>query len=191
MKNNRAKTAQRFAQLAAMGELIFHTDDLARLWQIRGNNLHTTLKRYAKQKLIYRIWRGMYAIKPPSQLDPLLLGVKALHAYGYVSCETVLARFGIISQQPQTITLISSASRRFSLAGHFYYSRKLLDIYLYSPAGIEDGEGIKQALPERAVADILYFNPKAHIDSPSLVDWKKVRQLQKTLGYPKIQNLNF
>jgi predicted transcriptional regulator of viral defense system len=184
MKNHRAQAAQRFAQLASRGEIIFHTNDLARLWGIQGNNLHTTLKRYAQQKLIYRVWRGMYAIKPPGQLDPLLLGIKALHIYGYISCETILARSGIISQQPQAITLVSSVSRRFSVAGHFYYSRKLSDIFLYNPAGVKDGNGIKQALPERAVADILYFNPKAHLDSPNLADWKKVRQIQKILGYP-------
>lgn len=186
-KQGKAKTSQRFQQLAAMGEMVFHAADLAVLWQISDKNtLHTTLKRYAQQKLLYRLWSGMYALKPADQLDPLVLGLKAMHTYAYISTETVLFRAGIISQRPTAITVISSISRRFTLAGTEYLCRKLADQYLFQSAGIIESNGQREASAERAVADCLYYNPNAYFDGS--VNWKKVRQLQHAIGYPLTPN---
>ncbi|MFA6171360.1 MAG: hypothetical protein WCW77_04385 [Patescibacteria group bacterium] len=175
----------RFALLARLNEEIFHIDDLQNLWNIREKNtLHTTLKRYVDQELLYRIYRGFYSLKPLDKIDPYLLGIKALHGYGYVSTETILAKEGIISQNLDKITLISSQSRRFSLAGRNYYSRKLDDKFLFNPAGLLEKAGVKSAALERAVADLLYFNPRFHFDGKIMIDWKKVKNLQKEIGYP-------
>jgi len=179
----RSKTLHRFADIAASGEVVFHDRDLAVLWGITDTNLlHTTLSRYTRQNLLQRIWRGMYAIKPIEELDPILLGIKALHSYAYLGTETVLFRAGIINQRPNAITFISSASRRFSLAGNHFLSRKLDDRYLFQETGIVIRNGIRESSPERAVADLLYFNAKAHFDGP--VDWHVVQNIQKELGYP-------
>jgi len=178
-------TLKRFAELAKMGELVFHTKDLSNLWQIENpNTLHTTLTRYAKQKLLFRIFRGFYSLKPVEQINPLLLGVKALHTYAYVSGETVLAKSGIIQQNVSQITLISSKSKKFSIGDNQYYSRKLSDRFLYNPTGIIKQDGINTATTERAVADLLYFNPKYYFDAAYLIDWEKVKDIQKRIGYP-------
>ena len=178
-------TLKRFAELAKMGELVFHTKDLSNLWQIENpNTLHTTLTRYAKQKLLFRIFRGFYSLKPVEQIDPLLLGVKALHTYAYVSGETVLAKSGIIQQNVSQITLISSKSKKFSIGDNQYYSRKLSDRFLYNSTGIIKQDGINTATTERAVADLLYFNPKYYFDAAYLIDWEKVKDIQKRIGYP-------
>ncbi len=176
----------RFAELAKLGEVVFHTDDLANLWHITSKNtLYTTLKRYAGQGLLFRIHKGFYAIKPPAEIDPLLLGVKALHGYAYVSTESILTQEGIVQQKLPAITLISSKTKRFSVAGHRYYSRKLADQFLYQQNGIlTTQKGVRKATRERAMADLLYFNPHAYVDAARLIDWKKVRTLQKELGYP-------
>lgn len=178
-----SQVSRRFQQLAAMGEVVFHSSDLATLWKIMNKNtLYTTLKRYAQQGLLYRIWHGMYAIKPVNKVDPLLLGIKALHAYAYVSCETILFRAGIVNQRPAAITLISSISRRFVLAEKEYSCRKLADMHLYQSEGINENNGVREATPERAVADLLYYNARVHFDAP--VNWEEVRRIQKTVGYP-------
>lgn len=183
----RAQVSERFSQLARLGEIVFHVSDLANLWQISNKNtLRTTLKRYTQKKILYRIWRGMYSLKPIYQLDPLLLGIKALHSYAYVSAETILFRCGIISQRPYGVTLISSVSRRFSINNQDYYCRKLSDKYLFNPIGIIEKNGVKEASLERAVADLLYFNPKTSFDAP--LDWDKIKKLQKNIGYPLIIN---
>lgn len=176
----------RFAELARLGEVVFHTDDLANLWHLTNKNtLYTTIKRYREQGLLFRIHKGFYALKNPKEIDPLLLGVKALHGYAYVSTETILREQGIIQQELQAITLISSQTKRFTVAGNMYYSRKLPDKFLYQPNGIiTTANGVRKAMPERAVADLLYFNTHAYFDAGKRIDWKKVRALQKELGYP-------
>ena len=106
--------SRRFAQIAKLGQVIFHTKDLANLWQIKNaNTLYVTLGRYAKSGLIFRIHKGFYALKPIEKLDPYQLGVKALSGYGYISAETVLADNGIIFQSQPAITLISAHSKNF------------------------------------------------------------------------------
>lgn len=185
--NAKIQNLNRFAELAKLGEVAFHTDDLANLWRITNKNtLYTTIKRYVGQGLLFRIHKGFYAIKQPREIDPYLLGVKALHGYAYVSCETVLREEGIIQQELSMMTLVSSETKRFSIAGNNYYCRKLADKFLYQQNGITAVDnGVRKANTERAIADLLYFNPHMYFDAENLIDWKKVRDIQKELGYPK------
>ena len=183
------KYNNRFAELAKIGETVFHSKDLANLWQITNfNTLYTTLKRYAQKKLIFKIYKGFYGLKPIAELDPLLIGVKAVHRYCYISAETVLEQAGIINQTTNKITLISSQNKKFFIGSYHYYCRKLNDRFLFNPAGLTEKNGVKIASLERATADLLYFNPRAHFDAEKLIDWKKVRQLQQTIGYPLTSN---
>lgn len=174
----------RFAELARCGEIIFHTKDLANLWQINNaNTLHTTIKRYIKQGLLFRIYKGFYSIKPLSQLDGVTLGIKAMHDYAYISTETVLEREGIILQVIPYITLVSNKSKRFTVGNNEYYSRQLKPQYLYNPHGIVLSP-YREATLSRAVADLLYFNPYASFDQEQRIDWKEVRKVQETVGFP-------
>jgi len=180
----RIRQEDRFAKIARLGESVFHVQDLASLWQIKNpSTLYMLLNRYAKKGLLFRIYKGFYSIKPIEQIDPVKLGIKALHSFAYVSNETVLARAGIIQQNIYGITFVSSQSKKFSIGDNCYYSRKLKDQYLYQSAGIINENGIKTATIERAVADLLYFNSKVYFDAARLIDWKKVKQIQKEIGY--------
>ena len=189
MKNKLKKTRQgrddKFAQIARLGESIFHTQDLASLWQIKNpNTLYTLIKRYKKRRLLFGIYKGFYSLKPVDQIDQVMLGIKALHGFAYISTETVLVQSGIIQQNIHGITFISSQSKKFSVGDNHYYSRKLKDLYLFQPAGIIDEHGVKIATVERAMADLLYFNSRAYFDGEKLIDWQKVKNIQKEIGYP-------
>ncbi len=175
----------RFAALARMGEMVFHARDATVIWgTTNANTLHTILSRYARAGLLFRLQNGLYSIKPPHELDPLLIGSKALHGFCYVSTETVLSRAGIIQQQVSHITLVSGVSRKFTLVGHRFRSRSLSEKYLFNEAGIVREAGIRIASPERAIADMLYFNPRYHFDASAHIDWSAVRCIQKDVGYP-------
>lgn len=175
----------RFAKLAQMGEIIFHTKDLANLWRIKNHNtLYTTLKRYTKQGLLFRIYKGFYALKPVDKLDPWFLGLKALHYFAYIGAETILERAGIIQQKINYITIIGSQSKKFSIGDHNYYVRQLSDKFLFQDIGIIEKDNIKIATPERAIADLLYFNPKMYFDAYELIDWNEVKKIQQEIGYP-------
>lgn len=174
----------RFAVLARMGEVIFHTRDAAVIWGITNvNTLHTTLSRYVRAGLLFRLQNSLYSVKPSRELDPLLVGTKAIHGFCYVSTETVLSRAGFIQQHLSHITLVSATSRHFTLAGHAFRSRRLADAYLFNETGIAREGGVLVASPARAVADMLYFNPHYYFDASAHIDWDEVHRIQEAVGY--------
>jgi predicted transcriptional regulator of viral defense system len=185
MSTGKTNTTQaRFAKLARLGEQVFHIGDLANLWDIENKNtLYTTLKRYTKDGLLFRVYKGMYSIKPVVKIDSYLLGVKALHKFAYISTETVLSNAGIILQKMQYITIISSESRKFSIGGVEYRSRQLDDKFLFQKKDIGIKNRVNIATVERAVADLLYFQPNFHFDNPKQINWSRVKKLQKEMGY--------
>ncbi|MBU1111035.1 hypothetical protein KKB83_05475, partial [Patescibacteria group bacterium] len=163
---------------------IFHTQDLALLWQINNKNtLYTTIKRYAHKGILLRIHKGFYSTVPIEQLDPVILGISYLHTYAYLSTESVLVQNGIIFQGSNYITLISSQSKKFTLGSHNYLVRQLKDEYLFQSAGLIKEDNIAKATVERAVADILYFNTRYFFDARKLIDWEQVKKLQQIIGY--------
>ena len=55
--------------------------------------------------------------------------------------------------------------------------------YLYNNTGIYMKDNQRIALTERAVADMLYFNPKYHFDRKDVINWEKVKEIKKEIGY--------
>jgi predicted transcriptional regulator of viral defense system len=170
----------RITQLLKEGRQLFHTDDLALLWGITNKNtLHTTISRYIAKEILYPIHKGFYSVKPIADIDKYALAQGYLHRYMYVSCETILALHGVIFQKGSQVTLVSGVSVKFSLAGENFLVRKLADKYLYNPYGVENDNGVLKASLERAVADMLYYNPKYHFDNVLAIDFKTVKKVQK------------
>lgn len=163
---------------------LFHTQDLALLWGVNDRNtLYTTIKRYSDAGVLIPIHKGYYSVKPLAVLDPVELGLGSLHRYGYLSCETILAREGIIFQKIPYITLVSSVSKKNTINGVDYLVRRMDESLLYQSTGLIDTGKYKQATLLRAVADILYFNPRYHFDAHARIDWKKVEALRKKIGF--------
>ena len=143
------------------------------------------LSRYVNKGMIHRIYKGLYAVKPINEINPYLLGIKAIHGQAYVSCESVLFDHGVINQPPQEITMVSVLSKRFTIGGHRFRSRKLSDTFLSNTAGITMLNGVYTASLPRAIADTLYFNPRKYLDADhsSLIDWKEVSSIARQVGY--------
>ena len=174
----------RIDSLLKLKEKLFHTGDLALLWGITNKNtLYTTIKRYVQKGILIPIHKGFYSTIPIDQIDPFKLAIGYLHRFTYVSCETVLIREGIIFQKENYLTLVSSVSKKFIIADHSYFVRQLKDNYLYYDRGIDIKNGLMTANVERAVADLLYFNPKYYFDNKKKINWKKVKEMQKDVGY--------
>lgn len=174
----------RIKQLLGSRQQIYHTRDIALLWGItNANTLYTTITRYIDQGIFYPIYKGLYATVPIDQLDPYLLGASVIHAYTYVSTETVFSREGYIVQSVPITTFVSSVSKKFSLGGHDYVCRKLADRFLMNSSGISEHDGVFWANPERAVADMIYFNKHYFFDGSVRIHWKTVKIIQKEVGY--------
>lgn len=169
----------RFLQLAKLGGLIFNTNDLARIWNIKNRNtLLTALKRYVASGLIYRLYRGLYSLKKVEDLDLIVLGAKAINNYCYLGGETVLAKHGVIFQQINYLTFIGQKTKRFQIGSQSYYLRQLKDEYLYNDTGVNKTGKVNEASLERAVADILYFNPRYHFDNQKAINMVELKKIQ-------------
>lgn len=163
---------------------LFHTKDLRLLWDISNPaTLRRTISRYVKRGTLIQIYRGFYSVLPLEKIDIFDLGTSAFHSFCYVSTETVLVRAGIIFQQIYAHTFCSSKTKTIQIGENIYKSRSLKDKYLYNPAGIIDEPNYKIASAERAVADVLYFSPHYYFDAHKSIDWKRVKEIQKEVGY--------
>ena len=171
----------RFAELARLDGALFHIGDLARIWKIENNNLRVALKRYVEAGVIYRVYRGLYSLKKLEELDSLVLGAKALNSYCYLSTESVLANQGVVFQKLDAPTFLGAKNKRFKIVDNNYYCRQLKDVFLFNDLGVDKRAGINIASLSRAVADILYFNPRYHFDNPQAIDWEEVKRIQKAV----------
>ncbi len=182
----RVSGGDRLSRIAALGETVFHAGDAANLWRITNkNSLNKTLSRYVSDGILHRIYKGFYSVRKVGDINPIFLGAKAINAYAYLSCESVLFQNGVLNQSPQEITFVSSDSKHFKIAGINYRSRRMSDEFLFNDVGVETKDGVRVATLSRAMADMLYFNPKKHFDvaSTNLIDWGKVKEIISAVGY--------
>lgn len=155
----------RINKLLQQDKKLFHTQDLALLWQIQDKNLlYTTIKRYVQREILMRIHKGFYCVGSVSDQDPLILGVVYYHDYCYLSTETVLAREGAINRQPSTITFVGSRSARFKIDNQDYLFRQMRPERLFQTDGISLINGVLTASLKRAAADMKYYNLAFYFD---------------------------
>lgn len=169
--------------LIQQSQKIFHTSDLKIIWGIyNSSTLYQTIYRLTKKGNIFRIQKGLYSIVPIKQLDPTEIGFRAINNFSYLSTESVLSKNGIINQSPSKITFISNLSINFTINNQSYLVRQLKPQCLNNSLGITQSEkGIFIANTERAVADMLYFQPNYHFDADSIINWKLVKNYQQQI----------
>jgi predicted transcriptional regulator of viral defense system len=173
------------SKLLQLDRKIYHTGDLAVLWNISNKNtLYTTISRYVQKGILFPIYKGLYSTVPLPLLNPLELGKAIIHRYTYLSTESVLVQAGVIFQTTYAYTFISDLPKKVTVGSMSFLFRKLKQEYLNNPAGVLNQNGIFTATAERAVADMLYFNPRYHFDASESIDFEKVKLIQKKVGYP-------
>jgi len=162
---------------------LFHTSDLKVIWGIYNEStLYQTIYRLIKKKILFRVQKGFYSIVPLTQLDPIEIGFRAINHFSYLSTETVLSKNGIINQSPSKITFLSSSPANFNINEVSYLVRQLKPQCLNNTVGIiQNDKGVFMATTERAVADMLYFQPNYHFDADNLIDWKLVKNYQQQI----------
>ena len=175
----------RINELIKLDRKLYHSNDLALLWDITNKNtLYTTIKRYVQKGVLVPIYKGLYSTVPLTQLNPLELGKAIIHRYAYLSTESVLAQAGIIAQAVYSYTFVSDLPKKVTVGSTSFLFRQLKLEFLFNPTGILNQNGVFMATVERAAADLLYFNPRYHFDIPAGIDLDKVKLIQKEIGYP-------
>lgn len=124
--------------------------------------LLVTLHRLAAQGVLKRIRRGIYRVSIRST-DPAVLA-NLLYRPSYLSFESALARFGILSQIPYTFTLATTRrSKKTTLEGTAVEYRQLRPDLFF---GYRIEKGLEIAEPEKALLDALYLVKRGRLSLP-------------------------
>ncbi len=134
------------------------TADAAAILGVSGEAASHTMRRLAKSGLVTPMRKGLWALA--ERPDPLVLTEYVTAPYpSYVSLQTALYQHGMIDQIPSMIFVVSLARSARIETGLGTYS-----VHHVQP-GFFDGfqslpdSGIKLALPEKALVDVLYLSP--------------------------------
>lgn len=150
--------------------------DLQKIFGMEKSSLLVTLNRLEKRGEITRLMKGVY------QLAEAAIDIEkcatALYP-SYISFESALAKYGVISQIPYSLTLATiNRPKRIILAGQEVVYRRLKPELFF---GYKIVEGVNIATPEKALLDQLYMVSKGRI----LVDIKELNV--KTIDQRKIR----
>jgi hypothetical protein len=166
------------------GDLIFSVyQDRRRVFCLQDIALLTGESRFVSlnQKLNYYVGtgrllnprRGIYA-KPG--FTPEELACK-IYRPSYISLEYVLQKAGVIFQYDSRITLVSVLSREIRREDQVFSYRKIKGEILIQTKGIEMGDTISLASPERAFLDLLYLQPDFYFDRPETLNREIIKDL--------------
>lgn len=154
---------------------VFSVKDIALLWGDPGTNAaRSRLKYYVQNGDLYRIRQGLYA--KDRDYDRLELATR-IFTPSYVSFETILATAGLTFQFYSRVLVASYLTREIVCDGQTYQFRKIKDVILTNPAGVENTGERSIATPERAFLDTMYVHSDYHFDNLTPLNWDKVFEL--------------
>ena len=163
----------------------FTVADLEKILEMKRDSLYVTLNRLVKDGVLIRLRRGVY--QPEFQSLELERTANELYYPSYLSFESALSRYGILSQIPYTLTFATNRrSKKILLRDREVEYRQLKKEYFF---GYKLENGIYIAEPEKAVLDQLYMINKGKASSDisewSLVGLKKNKFVQYSKYFPK------
>lgn len=132
---------------------IFRTVDFATLLDRNMPTVRVELSRLVTRGLLDRASKGLY-LNPynlPTDEDLAMI----LRSPAYISMESALARQGVLSQSPFTVTLVTTASTGTVNAGKTRFEYH----HLQSPwfTGYKRMDAYDLAEPEKALCDLVYL----------------------------------
>lgn len=143
--------------LYTKGVSLFSINDAKKVFNIeKDNTLYKLLQRLEKKDIIRRIENGKYLFSFLEVSDFEIANF--LTSPSYISLESALSFYGILSQFPYTITSITSKkSKRVIYEDKEYEFNHMESKYLY---GFFKKNNFLIASPEKALIDELYFVAK-------------------------------
>jgi predicted transcriptional regulator of viral defense system len=165
------------------------TADLKKLLDISNNNTaNITANKLVKNKILLPLKKGLYAsiLYPPEDFEVANL----LYPPSYVSLESALSLYGMLSQFPYVITSVSpKKTKRFLAQDKEYEYIQIKKEYFMG--FIKKGPFLI-ASPEKALVDLLYLASKGlrHIDIKEL-DLSKINKRELVSSIKTINHLPF
>jgi predicted transcriptional regulator of viral defense system len=136
---------------------LFTATDFKRIFQIKKENTaYKILERLTKRGILERLTKRKYLFTFLESNDFQIANF--LYFPSYISLESALSFYGIISQFPYQITSITPKKTKIikTLNKEFSYSHIKLELFF----GYEKKEKFLIALPEKALFDYLYLCSK-------------------------------
>jgi len=161
---------------------LFTLTDFSRLFNLKNDNtLYKKIQRLEKKKIVERLTKGKYLFLFSEANDFLIANF--LYQPSYLSLESALSFYGIITGFPYQITSITTKKTR-NITAHqreFSYARIKKDLFW----GYEKKDDFLIAEKEKALLDYLYFSLRGYRN----LDWEEIEKKQidkaKLLSYAR------
>ena len=172
-------------KLLKIKQKTFTSKDLSKILDIQNKStLKMTTKRYVDKGILYRIKNGLFSLHDPLDINKQYLYQKLIKDFCYLSCESILVQKGIIFQKIYHHTFVGTRNRKIQYLDDSILVRQMNSLFLLNSTGIyKDNQGLLKADTERAVADILYYNPNYYFDNFKQINFSKVKRYQKQIRY--------
>jgi len=159
--------------------------DLEKILNVKKDSLYVTLNRLVKSGVLIRLKRGVY--QPEFKKPELEKTASELYYPSYLSFESALSRYGILSQIPYTLIFATTKkSKKIYLMDREIEYRQLKKDYFF---GYLLNSGIYIAEPEKALLDLIYMISKGKASNDlselSLVNLKKNKFIEYSKKFPK------
>ncbi len=159
--------------------------DLGRVLDMPIDSLRVQLTRWSKIGILIRIAKGIYA-PYGTEIDVLKIA-NQMYYPSYISFESVLSKYGILSQIPYTLTFATPKRTKKMILNYTEVEfTKLSDKYYF---GYVFEDGVNIASPEKALVDCLYLVSKGkrilNIDELYLKNVDKEKLIEISKVFPK------
>lgn len=166
MATKKINTVEFLQILRSFNKPYFTVADIEKILGSKRDVLYVTLNRLVGNGTLIRLKRGVYA--PEFQSFEFEKTANELYYPSYISFESALSRYGILSQIPYSVTFATSKpTKKLTLNGREIEYRQLKNELFF---GYTLQDGIYIAEPEKAVLDQLYLISKGRI-SGELREW--------------------
>ncbi len=148
--------------LLSLGKPYYTISDLEKILGQKRPSLYVTLNRLVTYGVLTRLRRGVYQVALQS---PDLARIANQLVYpSYLSFESALSRYGILSQIPYVLTFATPLrSRRLTLGDAEVEFRQMKQALFF---GYQLKNGLYIAEPEKALLDQLYMMSRGLSDLP-------------------------
>jgi len=149
----RPKNIQLMQFLSQLDKPYFTVADLEKILGLKRASLYVTLHRLVRDGVLERLRRGVYQLAlRPSDVPHI---ANLLYMPSYLSFESALARHGILSQIPYTVTFATTRRSKKMTLGTTSVEFHQLRGDLFFGYTLE--QGLYLAEPEKALLDELYL----------------------------------
>lgn len=148
------KTEDIINKLREINIKILSLSDLKKLFNIaKDNTAYKTAGKLVKKRFLIRLMKGCYAstFNLPEEYE---IG-NSLYSPSYISLETALNYYGILSQFPYAIASVTTKKAKKIKANSKEYDYAHINKNLFW--GYKKENGLLIATPEKALVDLIYF----------------------------------